>query len=141
MRGYACTCRFRHPFRILRTCPGSTRRAPVSPFLSFSFALLRGCWLIFFYFTRRAYQSPAATRRNAISIFRHRMENPVTMLRRSPFNGGIFNAIATNAPRASGLQSRASPRKWNSFEMDCKIDAGVTFCNFVLFLSFYFIVR
>lgn len=91
-----------------------------------------GDFFFFFFFTCRAYQSPAATRRNAISIFRHRMENLVTMLRRSPFNGGIFNAIATNAPRASGLQSRASPRKWNSFEMDCKIDPIVTrLCNFV----------
>jgi hypothetical protein len=52
----------------------------------------------FFYFTRYAYQSPAATRQNAISIFRHRMENLVTILRRSPFNGGIFNAIAANTP-------------------------------------------
>lgn len=71
------------------------------------------------------------------------MENLVTMLRRSPFNGGFFNAIATNAPRASGLQSRASPRKWNSFEMDCKIDPIVVrLCNFIhrtlnLFIFFF----
>lgn len=62
----------------------------------------------FFYFIRRAYQSPAATLRNAISIFRHRMENLVTTLRRSPFNGGIFNAIATNAPSERAEIARES---------------------------------
>lgn len=92
VRGYPCTCRFRRPFRILRTCPVSKRpfRPSLSlhsPSLSFPFApSCVGVGRFVFYFTRRAYQSPVATRRNAISIFRHRMENLVTMLRRSPFN-------------------------------------------------------
>lgn len=43
VRGYPCTCRFRRPFRILRTCPVSKRpfRPSLSlhsPSLSFPFA-------------------------------------------------------------------------------------------------------
>lgn len=88
----------------------SLPRSPVSFLflpLSLSF-ILCGCCVIFFYFIHRAYQSPAATLRNAISIFRHRMENLVTTLRRSPFNGGIFNAIVANAPSERAAIARES---------------------------------
>lgn len=40
VRGYPCTCRFRRPFRILRTCPVSKRPFRPSPSLrSFPLAL------------------------------------------------------------------------------------------------------
>jgi len=111
--GYACTCRFRRPFRILTDVSRVDEAICLSlslslSLLSLSLSLCVDVGWDFFYFIRRAYQSPAATLRNTISIFRHRMENLVTTLRRSPFNGGIFNAIATNAPSERAAIARES---------------------------------